>query len=98
MDIPDPARRGSATPSEVALLVGQKRVLELVATGASLGQTLTELIRIIEAEEAGLRCGILLVAEDGEHFRRGCGPGLPETYHQTLDRVPIASPYLAPCG
>ncbi|HET8551080.1 MAG TPA: GAF domain-containing protein, partial [Gammaproteobacteria bacterium] len=81
-----------------ALLAGQKRVLELIAAGAPVDDTLTELMRFIEAQEDGLRCGILIVSEDGAHFRRGSGPNLPEAYHQALDGVPITPPYLGSCA
>jgi signal transduction histidine kinase/FixJ family two-component response regulator len=74
------------------------RILEMVATAAPLADTLAELIRFIEAREEGSRCGILIVSEDREHFRRGSGPSLPEAYHQALDGVPITPPYFGPCG
>jgi two-component sensor histidine kinase/GAF domain-containing protein len=79
-------------------LNGQMRVLEMAATGAPLAETLAELVHFIEAHEEGLTCGILIVADDGAHFRRGCGPKLPETYHVALDGVPITPPYLGACG
>jgi PAS domain S-box-containing protein len=79
-------------------LIGQKRILEMVATGAPLLDTLDALVRLIEAQEPGMRCGILLVSEDGRYFRRGSGPSLPETYHVALDGVAITPPYLGSCG
>jgi PAS domain S-box-containing protein len=81
-----------------ALLDGQRRILEMVATAAPLDDTLAELIRFIEAREEGLRCGILIVSEDRAHFRRGAGPNLPEAYHRALDGTPITPPHLGPCG
>lgn len=70
----------------------------MVASGARLEETLEELVSFIEAQEEGLTCGILIVSDDGEHFRRGSGPGLPEAYHAALDGVPITPPYLGACG
>lgn len=84
--------------SHFSLLDGQRTILEMVATGAPLMETLQALTRVIEAQEEGLRCGILIVTDDGRHFRRGVGPNLPEIYHQTLDGVPISPPYLGACG
>ncbi len=98
MDIPRPADNASLGSHESALLVGQKRVLEMVATNAPLADTLAELVRFIEAQEDGLRCGILIVTDDRRHFRRGSGPYLPDAYHRALDGVPITPPYLDPCG
>lgn len=88
----------SAQQYERALLFGQKRVLEKIATGAPLDDTLAELTRFIEAQEEGLRCSILIVTDDGEHFVRGSGPRLPKDYHRALDGIPITPPYLEPCG
>lgn len=79
-------------------MLGQRHVLEMVAAGASLQDTLDDLMRFIEAQEPGARCGILIVADDGRHFRRGSGPSLPESYHSALDGVPITPPYLGSCG
>lgn len=79
-------------------LRGQKRILESVAAGAPLAETLDDLMLFIEAQEPGMRCGLLIVTDDGLHFRRGSGPSLPETYHAALDGVPITPPYLGSCG
>src|SRR5579883_1698607 len=81
-----------------ALLAGEKRILELVATGAPLEASLAELVRFIERQEEGLRCAILVVAEDGTHLCRGSAPNLPESYQAALDGAPITPPYLDPCG
>lgn len=83
---------------ENALLTGQKRVLEMIATGGSVDDTLSAIVRFIEAREKGLRCGVLIVSDDGRFFRRGSGPRLPESYHVALDGAPITPPYLGPCG
>lgn len=81
---------------ENALLTGQKRILEMVATAAPLALTLIELAYFIESQEPGLRCSILIVGDDGEHFHGGYGPSLPESYHRALDGASIKPPYLGP--
>lgn len=78
--------------------LAQKQILEMVATGQPLLETLDALTRFLEAQVAGMRCGILIVADDGAHFRRGSGPSLPEHYHEALDGAPITPPYLGSCG
>lgn len=78
--------------------LAQKQILEKVATGRPLLETLDALMLFLEAQEPELRCGILLVDEDGAHFRRGSGPSLPERYHAALDGVPITPPFLGSCG
>lgn len=80
------------------LLLGQMHILEMVATAAPLSEVLIELTRLIESQEEGLRCGILLVDEDGTHFCGGYGPNLPEGYHQGVDGARITPPYLGPCS
>lgn len=73
-------------------------ILEMIARGAPLDTILDELTAFVEEEEPGSRCGVLIVTEDGAHFRRGGGRSLPEIYHQTLDSVPITPPYFGACG
>lgn len=81
-----------------ALLRGQAAVLELIAKGAPLDDILAELIRYVEAQEDGVRCGLLIVADDGRHFRSSSGRSLPDHYHRVFDGAPITPPYLGPCG
>jgi signal transduction histidine kinase/CheY-like chemotaxis protein len=78
--------------------LAQRQILEMVAIGRPLRDILDALLLFLEGQEQGLRCSFLLVGEDGAHFRRGSGPHLPEAYHQAFDGVPIAPPYLSPCG
>ncbi|MGG5819037.1 PAS domain-containing protein [Falsiroseomonas sp. HW251] len=76
----------------------QARIAEMVASGAPLGDTLDALMLLIEAREPDVRCGVLVVSEDGAHFRRGGGPSLPEAFHVALDGVASTPPYLGSCG
>lgn len=88
----------AAVRRDNTLLRGQATVLELIAKGAPLDDVLAELIRYIEAQERGVRCGLLVLAEDGHHFQRGSGPSLPEHYRSALKGAPITPPYVGPCG
>jgi PAS domain S-box-containing protein len=85
-----PLQQGSAS------LLAQQRILELIATGAPLASTLTELVGFIESQEAGAICAILRVGDDGDHFSASCGPSLPARYHERLEGMPIAPPYHSP--
>src|SRR5690606_3107992 len=67
-------------------------------TGAPLADTLTELTRLIEAQEDGLHCGVLLVGGHGRELLSGIGPNLSEAYHRALEGVQIAPPHDAPCA
>ena len=84
-----------------AKLLGQRRILELVATGAPLIDTLDELMLFIESQEAGMICGLLLT-DDGVHFRPGSGPNIPLNYklalHEAIKTIPITTPYFVTCA
>lgn len=68
-----------------ALVSGQKQVLEMIARGAGLEDTLDTLLRVIEEQEAGMLCSILLLDADGLHLHHGAGPSLPDGYRRAID-------------
>lgn len=80
-----------------AWLVGQKRVLEMLATGANLFDVLSVLIRALEAQADGLLGMILIRSEDGSRFEAGVGPSFPQRYIDGLVDAPL-TPYLSPCA
>jgi GAF domain-containing protein len=98
MEIVENAISEAPLQRENKLLIGQTCVLEMIAAGAPLNETLTALTQFIEAQEDDLRCSILIVDDDGERFRRSAGPSLPESFHQALDGALVTSPYLGSCG
>ncbi|HUW76436.1 MAG TPA: EAL domain-containing protein [Gallionella sp.] len=79
------------------LLGGQNQVLEMIATGKSLPGSLTELIRLIEAQLPGMLGSILLLDEDGVHVRHGAAPSLPAEFIAAVDGQPIG-PIAGSCG
>jgi signal transduction histidine kinase/CheY-like chemotaxis protein/PAS domain-containing protein len=78
--------------------LAQRQILEMVATGQPLRQILDALLLFMEGQEQGMRCGLMLVDDDGTRLRRGSGPHLPEAYHQAFDGASIVQPYLGPCS
>lgn len=62
---------------------------------ATVSGTLHTIARIVEEENPGFRCSILLVA-DGR-FVRGAGPSLPEEYNAAIDGFAIG-PTVGSCG
>ncbi len=80
-----------------ALAEGQKHVLELIARGAPLDETLTTLARIIEAQYEEMYCTILLLDADGKHLRHGAAPRLPESYTKAIDGATIGAE-VGSCG
>jgi PAS domain S-box-containing protein len=79
------------------LLRCQNRVLELVARGSPLQETLDFLLREIEEKCAGMLCSILLLDADGVHVRHGSAPSLPESFVRGIDGQPIG-PRAGSCG
>ncbi len=80
-----------------SLIVGQKRILELIALGTPLQTVLTELIQFIESQANELIGSILLLDPDGVHLRHGAAPSLPDEYNQAIDGVVIGES-VGSCG
>jgi len=80
-----------------ALREGESRILEMIARDAPLEEILEKLVRVVEAQFAGLLCSVLLLDEDGQHVRHGAAPSLPEAYSKAIDGLPIG-PKAGSCG
>ncbi|MEC5163163.1 PAS domain-containing sensor histidine kinase [Janthinobacterium sp. CG_S6] len=80
-----------------ALRAGQNSLLEMIAKGAPLEQTLTHLLLMIEAQSRGVLCSVMLLDDDGRHMRGGAGPSLPAAYLAALEGVAIG-PAAGSCG
>src|SRR5882672_2940086 len=77
--------------------VGQTRILEMVASGAPLSDTLTNLVLLMEAQAEGMLCSILVLTADGMRVRHGAAPSLPEAYVKAVNGAPIG-PRNGSCG
>jgi PAS domain S-box-containing protein len=71
------------------VLEAQNRVLEMIAKGAPLRDTLTTLLRFVEDQAPGMLSSILLLDPDGIHVRHGAAPSLPEAYLSAVDGLSI---------
>ena len=80
-----------------ALRDGESRILEMIARDAPLEETLEKLVRVVEAQFAGLLCSVLLLDEDGQHVRHGSAPSLPQSYSEAIDGLSIG-PMAGSCG
>lgn len=80
-----------------ALMDGQKRVLEMIATGAPLEESLTGLVRLIEAQVPGMLGSILLLDLRDGRLRHGAAPSLPADYVAAIDGTAIG-PNVGSCG
>ena len=79
------------------LTQSQKQVLELIAGGAPMRQTLETLTRTVEAQSPELLASILLLDADGLHMRHGAAPSLPPEYLAAIDGAAIG-PNAGSCG
>ncbi|MGZ3184277.1 MAG: ATP-binding protein [Telluria sp.] len=96
-DLSDTPATAALLRGSAALRNGQARLLEMIATGAPLQETLDALTLLIEAQSEGLYCSVLLLDEDGVHIHPGAGPNLPAEYMAALDGYPIG-PAVGSCG
>ena len=80
-----------------ALLAGEKRLLEMIATGVGLKEILNTLCLIIEEQRAGMLASVLLLNADGVHLDCIAGPNLPKEWAQQMENLPIG-PCAGSCG
>jgi hypothetical protein len=71
------------------LFVGEKRLLEMIATGVALKEILNVLCMIIEEYRRGTLASILLLRADGLHLDSVAGPSLPKGWIQQMEKLPI---------
>src|SRR3954469_7636040 len=95
--VPEPAAAQQVAHESAALLNGQNQVLERIARGAPLHETLDLLIRVIEAQSPDVFGSILLLDADGRHMRHGAGPRLPPSFVHAIEGEPIG-PRAGSCG
>lgn len=79
------------------LLKGQTQILEMIASGMPLPETLDRVVRLIESQSPGMLGSILLLDPDGVHVRHGAAPSLPAEFIQAVDGQPIG-PQAGSCG
>jgi PAS domain S-box-containing protein len=75
----------------------EKRVLELVAKGASLREVLDALTQAIERMATDCFCTVLLLDEDRKRLLQGSGGSLPPAYMQAINGLEIG-PEVGACG
>ncbi len=80
-----------------ALLAGEKRLLEMIATGVALKEILNALCLIIEEQRSGTLASVLLLNPDGIHLDCIAGPSLPKEWAQQMEDLPIG-PCAGSCG
>jgi PAS domain S-box-containing protein len=80
-----------------AQLAGEKRLLEMVASGHALTDVLIELCKFVEDTGGECKCGIYLINWRTATFRLGAAPSLPATFNDPVDGLTVTSD-AGPCG
>src|SRR5437660_5452795 len=80
-----------------ALFAGEKRLLEMIATGVPLEEILNVLCLIIEEYRPYTLASVLLLRPDGLHLDSVAGPSLPKGWRQEMEKLPIG-PCAGSCG
>lgn len=84
-------------PRLVNLALGQNDILELIANGTPLRDTLSALLRFLERDVPEMLGSVLLLDADGVHLRHGAAPSLPGAYSTAIDGASIG-PSAGSCG
>ncbi len=80
-----------------AQLAGEKRLLEMVASGGALSDFLTALCRFVEETATECHCGVYLIDWSGPRLREVVAPSLPATFNDPLCELPVRCEN-GPCG
>src|SRR6266581_5457989 len=80
-----------------ALLAGEKRLLEMIATGIPLKEIANALCQIIEEQRPGTLASVLMMNCDGVHLDVVAGPNLPGGWTRQMELLPIG-PCAGSCG
>src|SRR5438552_3602026 len=80
-----------------ALLAGEKRILEMIATGVALKEILNALCLIIEEQRSGTLASVLLLNPDGGYLDVVSAPSLPKEWTEQRGKLPVG-PCAGSCG
>jgi PAS domain S-box-containing protein len=72
-----------------ALLAGEKRLLEMVATGHSLSEILEALCELVEGMVSGCFCSVVLVDPRGTSLKHGAAPSIPASFITLIIGRPV---------
>ena len=79
------------------MLTTQAEVLERIARGAPLSDTLDRLLRAVDEQGEDIKSSILLLDDSGQYLSSIAGPALPAAYSQLLQNFRIG-PKVGSCG
>src|SRR5262245_27660013 len=70
-------------------LAGEIQLLDMVASGCSLADTLKAVCGFVEHTAADCHCGIYLIDWSGPTFQNAAAPTLPASFNDPLDGLPV---------
>src|SRR5580704_4164034 len=79
------------------LLAAEKRTLEMIASGASLGDILERLCDTIDSHGPKIKSAVMLMDADCMHLRPAAGPRLPKGWVEAITPLKIG-PCIGSCG
>jgi PAS domain S-box-containing protein len=72
-----------------ALLAGEKRLLEMVASGRPMSDILEALCRLVESTVSGCYCSIVLLDPDGTKLQEAIAPSLAAEFNNAVRGWPL---------
>jgi PAS domain S-box-containing protein len=78
-------------------LAGEKRLLEMIASGRPLVDVLDALCRFFETAATDCLCGVYPIDWSGPTFQNAVAPSLPTSYIAPMEGLPVRLD-VAPCG
>ena len=96
MIVPESPDFESREPRE-SLVSAQQRTLELIASGASLADVLTDVCDGIDAQDPHVMATVLLMDPDGERLRPAAGRRVPSGWTRAITPLTIG-PHMGSCG
>src|ERR1700687_1227442 len=81
-----------------ALLESQRRILDRIASGAPLQETLATLVRLIEEQASDVRCAVLLADSGQQRLRFRGAPHTPKDYKLGIEPSLRIAPDMGSCG
>ena len=81
-----------------ALLESQRRLLDRIASGAPLRETLEMLVELIEQQASGMRAAVLLADSAQQQLAFVAAPSIPEDYKVGIEPYLRIGPDMGSCG
>jgi PAS domain S-box-containing protein len=80
-----------------ALLAGERRLFEMIATGVPLKEIFNELCLTIQQQRPGTHASALMLTREGHHLTVVAGPTLPKGWSEQMEKLPVG-PCAGSCG